>query len=73
MDESLSLGYIDEVMFASGPFHHLMLRDEAAASFSIASLTEVPIARLAKIAVEMNTCFYTMTEIAIHTSFEIKI
>ena len=71
MNTPLLSGYVDEIVFASRSLHQSMFWDEAAASISKASLTDVVIARLAKVAVKMDFYCYFTTFIAVHSMVEV--
>ena len=49
-----------------------MFRDEAAASFFKTSLTDVVIARVAKVAVKMDFCCSLTTFIAVYTGVQVN-
>ena len=73
MNKPLLSGYVDEIICASRSLHQSMfIRDEAAASFFKASLTDVVIARPAKVAVKMDFCCYFTTYITVHSMVEIN-
>ena len=72
MNKPLLSGYVDEIICASRSLYQSMFWDEAAASFFKASLIDVVIARLAKVAVKMDFCCYFTTYITVHSMVEIN-
>lgn len=70
MDNPRLSGYVDETVFASHSFHQSVFRDEAVGFPFKASLTDVVIARLAKVAVKMDFCCYITTFITEYSNVE---